>query len=84
MQYDITLLHISPPYSAGTVVRTTHPEFLLDGAVRVTWPLTPIRGTSVNVVLTHQERRYLAEWVREMPGVSNQLTYAILLTLPQS
>lgn len=83
MHYDITLLHTSPSYSAGTVLHTTHPDFSLHDAVEVSWPLTPITGTAVNVVLTHQQQRYLAEWVRELPTIINQLTYAIILTLPQ-
>ncbi|WP_407572905.1 hypothetical protein [Deinococcus altitudinis] len=79
---QITLLHTSPPYSSGTVVQTTHPVFLLHDTVEVSWPLNPVIGAQLKVVLTRQKERYLADWVADDPGQAYQFTYAVITQLP--
>ena len=81
--HQIILLHTSPSSSFGTVVQTTHADFLLHDTVEVSWPLNPIIGAPINVVLMHGQERYLASWITDKPPLLNQYTYAVLMQLPK-
>lgn len=82
--YQITLLHTSSPDSSGTVVRTTHPDFLLHDTIEVVWPLNLVVGTSINVILVRTRARYLAHWMTNSPDLAYQFTYGVVMQLPSS
>jgi len=81
--HQITLFHTGPPYASGTVVQTTHADFLLHDTVGLSWPLNPNVSGMINVVLLQKKERYLAHWITDGPPLLNQHIYTVVVQLPK-